>query len=149
MKNLADLADLTDLVDMCPTLYIPLVNSALGIAFSLRIAHFKKRPWAIDSRCKRATMSNLLFLQAIHNFFLFFLMFLTVFPLFYASDQIAHIALCSFALFSKRDLSDLLFTKEWLWVIGSCRSLKRANVWFTQKANEQIPNPKLIKELRL
>ena len=90
-----------------------------------------------------------------------FHMFLTVFPLFYAQERIAPVALCSFLKSKLSDLLPLLFTKEGPWATRSGCSWQKSDgsnslffaseslfrsfaLWLTKmsrKTDERIPNP--------
>ena len=56
-----------------------------------------------------------------------FHMFLTVFPLFYAQERIAPVALCSFLKSKLSDLLPLLFTKEGPWAIHWGHTWQKSN----------------------
>ena len=131
-------------------------------ALSLKIAHFKERPWAICSRrsLQKSDVSGFAtdVSKSLSKYEWFarkiriFRMFLTVFPLINAQERIAHMDLCSHRsllmsifthspFFKERrerfwDLCNLLrslIKKERMWAIRSCTSVKRVKVRLAQK----------------
>ena len=66
-------------------------------------------------------------------------MFLKVFPLLYAQEQIAPVALYKRATVSQSLPS--LFKKEWPWANHSHRSLKKSEREPITQVDDRIPNP--------
>ena len=131
------------------------------------VALYKRATWVNRSRCslKKSDVSGFAtdVSKSLSKYEWFarkiriFRMFLTVFPLINVQERIAHIDLCSHRslltsifthspFFKERrerfwDLSNLLrslITKERMWAIRSCTSVKRAKVRFAPKKHKQI-----------
>ena len=89
----------------------------------LKIANFKERLWAIGSLFSLFTKERVSESLAKN-------IFSSVFA-YYAQDQIAPVALRSFALYKRATISELLtllFTKERPWAIRSGCSLKKSKI---------------------
>ena len=103
------------------------------------VALNKRVTWATCSHqsVKKSGMSDLLVIQVNNSqkrMICSILQFFTTFPLFYAQEWMASVALYSVSLF----LLPLLFTKEWPWGNHSRRSLqKRGHEWFTPLAHDK------------